>query len=109
VFVDTTNAPDNFTPSCGPPGSGEIVLQWTPDSSGTATVDTCSANFDTVIYARQTDCAGGADIACNDDACGFGGSSISFSVVSGETYFIFIDGFSFNNTGQATANFTIGP
>jgi len=48
----------------------EQVFQWTPATSGTATIQTCGAGtaFDTVVYVLNGTC-GGAEIACNDDAC----------------------------------------
>lgn len=76
---------------------------WIPARSGTATIETCGTGtgFDTVLYMYALSCAGGAEVACNDDACGLG-SRLTVSVTAGEMYFIVVDGF----TG-ASGNFTL--
>ena len=101
VDVDTTIGANNFSSTCGGSDAREIVLRWTPEVSGAATVNTClSSTFETVLYMRQTDCAGGSNVICDHDNCA-PGSSIGFDVVAGETYFIFVDG-SGAQEGQTT-------
>jgi hypothetical protein len=91
--------------SCGASGTApERVYQWTPATSGTATIQTCNnlgTSFDTVVYLRSGTCAAGAEIACNDDMAGcstsepsgYHGSRISPFVTAGQTYFIVVDGY----------------
>jgi glucose/arabinose dehydrogenase len=82
----------------------ERVFAWTPAFSGTATIQTCDAAgtaYDTVLYLRHGDCAGGTEVACNDDSPScftsepsqHHGSRLTPSVVAGETYFIVVDGY----------------
>lgn len=84
----------------------EQVFSWTPDFSGQATIETCSfiTEFDTVVYVRQ-DSPTGSEIACDDDTPGCAvssgsansnrhGSRVSVTVTAGETYYVFVDGYS---------------
>jgi hypothetical protein len=103
VNVDTTIGANNFSSMCGGSDAREIILRWTPDVSGIATVNTClSTTFATVLYMRQTDCAAGSNLTCSaeDQFCA-PGSTISFNVDAGETYFLFVDGAGMDE-GQTT-------
>ena len=82
----------------------ERVFAWTPAFSGTATIQTCDAAgtaYDSVLYLRHGDCAGGAEVACNDDSPScftsepsqHHGSRLTPNVIAGETYFIVVDGY----------------
>jgi hypothetical protein len=90
------------------------VYQWTPQASGVATIQTCSATqttFDTVLYLRETSCDAGAQVGCNDDTAGCTvatdgtsagrGSRITPTVVAHRTYFIVVDGYSMGQGGFA--------
>ena len=104
TFSGTTSGTGLQAGSCGSSGSSpERVFKWTPAVSGTATIQTCggSTNFDTVLYVRSGVCSGGTEMAsgCNDDACpnatGVGRASrITPTVTAGQSYYIFVDGYS---------------
>ncbi|MDP6956539.1 MAG: CehA/McbA family metallohydrolase, partial [Planctomycetota bacterium] len=66
----------------------DVWFEWTPDATGTATVETCSgATGDTKIAAYEgAGCPTGAPLACNDDECAGLASRISFPVVAGNAY-----------------------
>jgi len=83
--------------------SSEQVFEWTPNTSGTATIQTCGGvtNFDSIVYVRVTKCETGVEIGCNDDACDVA-SRLTATVTAGQTYFIFVDGF-----GGASGDFTL--
>ena len=94
------------------------MYQWTPTTSGIATIDTCDGTgttFDTVIYMRQGTCGAGTQEACNDDTTGCAvvgdgtnphrGSRLRPSVVAGQTYYIIVDGYN-GTTGSFTLNIT---
>ena len=89
-------------------GTGDIADGWyiyTASCSGEVTVSTCSdANFDTTLSAF--DGCGGTELACNDDTSGCDGSTseITFSVISGNQYWIRIAGF---NGATGSGNITI--
>src|SRR2546426_853441 len=101
TFSGTTSGASQLTGSCGSSGtSPEVVFQWTPSVSGTATIATCGAgtNFDTVLYLRSGACASGSEAGCNDDACTnstglFRASRLTPTVTAGQTYFIVVDGY----------------
>ena len=79
------------TPSCG--GSTAPVDLWyayTPTTSGNAVIDLCGSGFDTRLAVY--DACGGAELACNDDACGLQ-SSLTVTVTSGTTYYIQVGGY----------------
>ncbi len=106
AFYGTTAADgtSELSGACGDTEvAAETVFKWTPAASGEAVVSTCSdtgTTFDSAVYVRSGDCAGGAEIACNNNAVGcnttFGGpprgSRVRFDVVAGATYFLVVDG-----------------
>jgi len=103
VFTGSTlGAPSLLSASCGGSGSPERVYRWVPQTSGTATAETCSAtgtSFDTVLHVRSGACPSGPVVACNDDAgCPTAagatlGSRVSFPVTAGESYYIAVDAY----------------
>lgn len=103
TFTGTTAGVSTLTGGCGASTnvSPETVFAWTPDASGTATIDTCDAAataFDTVLYVRDAPCRGGAQLACNDNLSGCNtaggetGSRVTLSVEAGRTYYLVVDG-----------------
>jgi subtilisin-like proprotein convertase family protein len=72
----------------------DVWFCWTATCNGTATVETCDlTGVDTKIAAYDgCTCPPTSILACNDDVCGLR-SSISFSVVSGQTYLLRIGTF----------------
>jgi len=110
VFTGSTTGSDTLSGSCGGGATGpEKVYQWSPDISGTATIETCGTgtDYDTVVYMRSGDCEAGTEISCNDDACANStgsalASRITPTVTAGQTYFIIVDGF-----GSSSGNFTL--
>lgn len=106
TFTGTSTAASTQAGSCGGGSAPETVYQWTPSTSGVASIDTCnttSTTFDTVVYLRQGTCGTGTELACNDDTQGCGvvgdganprrGSRITPTVTAGQTYFIVVDGY----------------
>jgi hypothetical protein len=79
-----------------------VLYQWTPGTSGTATLQTCgtSTRYDSVVYVRGDSCTGTV-LACNDDTAGCGtgepndhhGSFVTLAVTAGRTYVIVVDGY----------------
>jgi hypothetical protein len=113
TFNGTTAGASSLEGACGGAGSPERVFQWTPATSGTATVLTCGAatTFDTVVHLREGACDRN-EIACSNDVVGCGvadgtdnaslhGSSVTATVTAGTPYFIVVDGFQ-----GASGNFT---
>ena len=71
-------------------------------AAGTLTASTCSATWDTVLYLRNGDDAGGG---CNDDGC-FLQSSLTGSVTAGPgIHVLTLDGFG-SGAGAATVAVT---
>jgi len=83
--------------------SPEVVYQWTPSASGTATFETCNATltkYDTALYLRSAPCATGTELACDDNAAACDvlgaagkGSKFTASVTVNTTVYIIVDGF----------------
>ena len=104
VMTGTTSGASAVQGTCGVSApSPEIVYQWTPAASGTASVSTCSTTvtrYDTIVYLRNGGCTG-TELACNDDTTGcftaepndHHGSRITPAVTAGQTYFIVVDGY----------------
>ncbi len=116
TFTGTTSGGNALSGSCGLSDKGpEAVFEWTPASSGTATISTCGTAtlYDTVLYVRGGACQGG-ELGCNDDTVGCGtgepndhhGSRLSPTVTAGETYFIVVDGY---NGAAGSFGLTITP
>ncbi len=117
ILGSTVGSPDLQDGTCRPSSAPERVFTWTPNFSGDVEISTCSSstNFDTVLYVRQSTCAG-TEITCNDDiasspgspTCSVGSGSLTsrvlLTVQSGTTYFVFVDGFS---TAQGTFNLIV--
>src|SRR4051794_16631908 len=95
--VSGTNV--NATKESGEPdhagitGGKSVWYKWTPQASGTTTIDTAGSNFDTLLAVYT----GGAvnsltEVASNDDADGGLQSKVSFTANAGTTYRIAVDG-----------------
>jgi hypothetical protein len=115
-FTGVTSGSSALAASCAPTTAAapEQVFAWTPDASGTATIETCnlvSTRFDTTLHVRGGSCDG-PELACNDDAAGcfasayavpgHEGSRVRLDVVTGTTYFIAVDGY-----GGTRGSFTL--
>ncbi len=113
----TTAGTSTRAGSCASSGTApEQVFSWTPTHSGVARVETCNATatgFDTVVYVRGASCDG-AEAGCNDDGpCASAdpsapqsGSRLDVSVIAGQTYFVFVDGY---QGAQGAFSLTITP
>jgi cysteine-rich repeat protein len=105
VTTDTTPLGAHYGGSCG--GSArDAVYAVTPDVGGTLTAK-LTAGFDTVLYARTVCLDAGTEAEC-DDILTAGATSISFSVLANEQYFLFVDGFS-GAFGVSTLDITVTP
>jgi hypothetical protein len=59
-----------------------------------------------VVYVRNGSCTAGSEVGCNDDSASCfislgteRGSLVTVDVISGQTYFIIVDGFGVANGG----------
>jgi hypothetical protein len=114
TFTGTTTGTGTLAGTCASSAaSPERVYQWTPMTSGNATIQTCSGadtSYDTVVYVRRASCASGVEVACNDDAAGcftsepndHHASRLTAAVTAGQTYFIVVDGY-----GGGAGTFTL--
>ncbi|HET6398846.1 MAG TPA: S8 family serine peptidase, partial [Candidatus Thermoplasmatota archaeon] len=88
---------------CGAIGS-TVWFRWTPSVSGTATVETFTSDYDTVLAAYTGSWGSLTNLACNDDDSGTLQSRIQFAVVAGQTYHIQAGGY---NGATGTLQLTI--
>jgi hypothetical protein len=86
----------------GAPGGASVWYSWTPAYSGSAVVDTLGSGFDTLvgIYTGASVSAL-TTISGNDNFGALPQSRATFSVTSGTTYYIAVDGYS-GATGAMT-------
>jgi len=78
----------------GAGSSASIWYRWTAPSNGTLTVTTQGSSFDTLLGAYTgTAVSGLTTRATNDDAGGGLWSRVEFSVTSGTTYYLAVDGY----------------
>jgi hypothetical protein len=77
----------------------DVWFKYTATSTGACTVNTCGANFDTVlmVYTVQCPTFNSQSIACSDDSSLCGAlsyqSSVNFNATAGSTYTIRLGGF----------------
>ena len=74
--------------------SPDVVYSYTPGSDRLAVISLCESDYDTKVYVYENDPSN--LVACNDDACGESGwrSEIwTLTMISGQTYYIVIDGY----------------
>jgi hypothetical protein len=97
---------DDYSSSCADDGGRDVCYSWTPTTSGTYVLNTCSGleDFDTILAIR--DDSGETELVCNDDYCGSDGlqSWLTFDAVAGTTYTIVVDAFSQNAQGYFDLN-----
>ena len=105
VQGSTANAASNYAATCGGSADGpEAVYEYRAAADGTLRATTLGSSFDTVLHIREAICDGGMEIACDDDdrfnlAPG-NHSAAQFEAISGRSYFIFVDGFGENDSGD---------
>jgi hypothetical protein len=93
----------------GPTNGRERTFEWTPATSGTATISLCGgASYDTIVSIRTGDCHAPV-LACDDDSVCGPQSSISPAVTAGVKYLIVVDGYSGANVGPFTLTVTPPP
>jgi hypothetical protein len=96
--------------SCGifaSPGYRDLWYTFTPSCSGIVNVNAGCNSFDMILTAYAS--CGGAEIACNDDAQGCGGSpAISFPGTAGVTYRVRAASWSAANPATFFINVTLG-
>jgi hypothetical protein len=83
---------NDYTPSCGFSNAEDVAFLWTPPATGTYIFSTTGSSFDTIIHLR--DGAGGAPLACNDDAYNRLDSAVGASVTAGHPITVVVDGYS---------------
>ncbi|MEC7983581.1 MAG: putative metal-binding motif-containing protein [Myxococcota bacterium] len=111
IFSSNTSPTINQTQgSCSFYDTTEYTIEWTASDSGCATVDTLNSQTDTVLSIFDT-CPGyqgGTELDCNDETMNsfWGESEIQLDVVSGETYYIIIEGW-YSTLTNATLNVTV--
>ena len=103
TFTGATAGASTLAGTCGSSqGSPERVFVFTPQTSGVATIGTCSpqTSYDTVLYVRGGACETGTQLGCNDDApgCIIGdgtghGSRLTPTLTAGQPYWVVVDGY----------------
>ncbi len=101
----TLGLENNQGGSCGGDGAPEAIIVWSAPTTGTWTLDTIGSDFDTVLYVRSGTCSG-TEVDCNDDSSSTQ-SSVTITATAGESYYIFVDGYS-SNSGNFVLNATDG-
>jgi hypothetical protein len=78
----------------GNAGGASVWWKWTAPANGTALVDTCPSDFDTLlgVYVGSS-VSSLTEVASDDDACGLGTSITDFPAFAGVTYYFAVDGF----------------
>jgi hypothetical protein len=116
VHYGTTNfATNDGQATCGSSNlSPSVWYKWVAPRAGDITISTCGSSFDTVLSVYDTNsCPSttGTQIACNDDAplgseCGGRASSVTFTAIANETYYIRLSGY---NDARGDFRLNVGP
>jgi len=91
-------------------GAASVWYRWTAPSTGTATLDTATSSFNTLlgIYTGTAVNALSTRATNDDDPAGGTTSKVSFAVTSGTTYRIAVDGFG-GATGSLRLAWSLAP
>jgi hypothetical protein len=104
TVFNNTGATTSATPAwtCAT-GGNDLWFTFTANCTAPTTFSTCTAarTIDTVMSVYSGTCAALTLLGCNDDSCAFG-SQVTANLVSGQTYYVRVGGFS-----NAVGNFQI--
>ncbi len=93
---DTTGASADYTGAtgaCAVATGPEHVWALIPTGTGTITLKVAGkGTMDPTVYVRETDCATGSQLRCGETTGPGGTETFSFNVVTGRTYWVFVDG-----------------
>ena len=83
-------------------GGREVVLAFTPETSGTlhASTESTGTTFDTVLSVRGSACNESSELACDDDSGENRTSTLSAPVTAGETVYLLVDAYTASATGD---------
>ena len=102
TYTGTTSGTSAHSPStCGAGGGPEHVFSLEMTSTSWVTLETAGTSWDTVLYVRESSCATGTEVGCDDD----GGSGVESRLrvrLAAGTYYVFLDGFSSFASGAFT-------
>ena len=94
VSATTAKNGNNTKGSCGG-GGRESVYAVKVHQTGKLNARITWADFDTVVYARRTDCANGVEAGCSNDVKKtFGNDLLTLDVVDNDLIWLFVDGIS---------------
>lgn len=92
VHASTNEASNDGSASCeSAPGGGDVWYKYQPAASGILSVSLCGSTFDTVLSIHSNCPGSGAELACNDNACGLQ-ASLAMNVTAGTEYFVRVAG-----------------
>ena len=80
---------------CGNPGGKSVWWSWTADAGGQVTINTEGSNFDTMLGVFTGASVSNLKLVAQNDDVSFRDltSSVTFTVTSGTTYYIDVDGY----------------
>ncbi len=106
----TCPAASDYNPGggCGVTDAKDVVYHIALSQRSRVVASTVGSAFDTVLYVRSTDCAGGAQVACDNDGGGGGASRIDTTLDAG-VYYLFLDGDGPAQAGAFSLNVQIIP
>ena len=98
-----TGEPNHFSV-----GGKSVWWQWTSPASGTATINTDTSNFDTLLAVYTGTAVNSLTLIASDDDSGIERQSqVMFSAIAGTSYEIAVDGYS-GAAGSIQLNWSVG-
>ncbi|MCA9540591.1 MAG: hypothetical protein KC620_16950, partial [Myxococcales bacterium] len=96
----TVDAEGLFGASCGGgAGSPDAVFTFSRPQTGPVCFTTAGSSYDTVLHARTVCGDQATEVGCNDDSDGLQ-SELTFNAVGGQVYFVVVDGYSGDRSGD---------
>lgn len=101
---DSTNITEPSSQNCDGPGSlgrdHAYFFTLCPDETKLLDASICpEPAWDPVLYVKRVS---GAQVACNDDSCGFGPSIANVTITNSPLFFLYVDGFDEAECGDYT-------
>ncbi len=100
TYTGTTTGSSVYRGLCG--GSGpEWIFSIVSTRSTWVTLETAGTSWDTVLHLRESPCASGTEVGCDDDGGTGTTSRLRVRLATG-TYYVFVDGFGTTSSGPFT-------
>lgn len=100
----TTASDDPYFSCVAGRGYKSVWYAFTPESNGTATINTVGSGFDTILAIWRGSRGAFTSVACNDDSNGYTSSQVTATLTAGVPYFVEVAGYYTTSSGALQLN-----